>query len=96
MFLYLLPGAVCFGAFIGSWMIEARYPNGDSRNVGGPLCVFLTAPLGLIFGIMAIREALRPRSLRALLWGLGWNVVVAVGPWLALWIIVRFRLLKAL
>jgi hypothetical protein len=96
MFMYLLPVAICVGAIIGSWMIEYTFPNGDSRNFSGPMCVFVTAPLGLIFGIMAIREAFRPRGLRALFWGAGWNVVTALGPWAALWMIVRFGLLKRL
>lgn len=94
MFLYLLPAAIFVGAVIGSLMIEYTFPNGDSRNLSGPMCVFVTAPLGLIFGIMAIREAFRPRGLRALFWGVGWNVVTALGPWAALWIIVRCGLLK--
>jgi hypothetical protein len=94
MFMYLLPAAVCVGAIIGSWMIEVTFPNGDSRNFGGAMCVLVTAPLGLIFGIMGIREACRPRGLRALLWGVGWNVLAALGPWVALWVVVRFGLLK--
>lgn len=96
MFFCLLPAAICIGALLGSWLIEADFPNGDSRNFGGGMCVLVTAPLGLIFAILAIREALRPRGLRALLWGLGWNVVVAGGPWVVLWIVARFRLFKGL
>jgi len=75
-------------------MIEATFPEGDSRNFQGPMCVLVTAPLGLIFGIMGVREAFRPHGLRALLWGVCWNVIAALGPWLALWVIVRFGLLK--
>jgi len=69
MFMYLLPAAICVGAIIGSWMIENTFPNGDSRNLPGPMCVLVTAPLGLVFGMMAIREAFRPRGMRALIWG---------------------------
>lgn len=92
--MYLLPGATCIAAILGSWMIEATYPRGDSRNFSGPMCVLVTAPLGLGYGIAAIREALRPNGLRALLRGLAWNIVVAFGPWAVLWVIVRFGLLK--
>ena len=56
--------------------------------------MIVMAPLGVIFGVMGIREAFRPRGLRALFGGVGWNVVAALGPWLALWVIVRFGLLK--
>jgi hypothetical protein len=94
VFMYLLPAAICVGAYIGSSMIEETYPKGDSRNFQGPLCVIVMAPLGVIVGVMRIREAFRPRGLRALLWGVGWNVVAAFGPWLALWVVVRFGLLK--
>ncbi len=94
MFLYLLPSAVCIGAFLPTWMIEAYYPDGDSRNFSGPACMLVTAPLGLAFGAMAIREAIRPRRLRALLWSVGWNLLVAVGPWATFWVLVRFGLLK--
>jgi hypothetical protein len=37
MFMYLLPAAICVGAIIGSWMIEYTFPNGDSRNLSGPM-----------------------------------------------------------
>jgi hypothetical protein len=94
MFMYLLPAAICVGAIIGSWMIESTFPNGDSRNFQGPMCVLVTAPLGLVFGVIGIREAFRPRGLRALMWAVGWNVVTALGPSAALWVIVKFGLLK--
>jgi hypothetical protein len=43
---------------------------------------------------MGVREAFRPRGFRALFWGAGWNVGTALGPWAALWVIVRLGLLK--
>src|SRR5437868_6239782 len=95
MFLYLLPGAICIAAAIGSWLIEATF-DGDSRNFFGVMCVLVTAPLGLGYGIFAIREACRPKGVRALRWALYWNAVIAFGPWLMLWSIVRFGLLKHL
>jgi hypothetical protein len=94
LFLLLLPGAVCISAILGSWVIEATYPQGDSRNFGGPMCVVATAPLGLVFGVMAIRETFRPRSLGALRRALAWSAVLAGGPWLLFWMIIRFGWLK--
>jgi len=96
VFMCLLPGAICIAATIGSRTIEGAFPMGDSRNFGGACLMLFTAPLGLVFGIIAIREALRPRGLRALLWGVGWNIIVASGPCIAIWAVIRFGLLKHL
>lgn len=94
LFMYLLPGAICVGAVLGSWIIESRFPAGDSRNFGGVMCALIMAPLGVVFGALAVREAFRPKGLGAFCRGLMWNAVIAFGPWLALWVMVQFGLLK--
>jgi hypothetical protein len=94
MFLYVLPTAISFAAGAGSVMIEVAFPKGDSRNFAGPLVFLLAAPLGLVFGVFAIREAFRPGRLRALLWGIAWNAVVAICPCIAIWALIKFGLLK--
>jgi hypothetical protein len=90
MFKYLRPLAICVGVIIPSWMIQL------SRNIMGACGVLAAVPLGLVFGSLAIREASRPGGLRALLWGICWNIPIALGPWLVLWAIVKFGLLKHL
>lgn len=94
MFFLLLPCAACAGVILGSWMIESTFSNGDGRNFQGPIFVFVTFVPGMILAAEGVREAFRPRGLRALLWGVGWNIWIALGPLLGLWTIVKLGLLK--
>lgn len=94
MFRYLLPGAVCISAFLGSWLIEAMFPHGDSRNGFGAMCFWGTAPFGFGYGIAALIEASRPNGVRVLVRQVPLCLVLAGGPWLILWVVVKFQLLK--
>lgn len=94
VFLRLLPAAICIAAFITSMQIESAFPNGDSRNFGGVCVIILTAPLALVWGAFAVREAFRPRGVRALLLGSAWNAVLVLASFLSIWTIIKFRLLR--
>jgi len=94
MFWFLLPGATCIATIVTTMMIEIAFPNGDSRNFGGACLVLALAPVGLVFGIVAIRETFRPKGLRALAAGAAWNAVIVLISCTLIWAIVRFGLLK--
>jgi hypothetical protein len=94
MFLYLTPGAAFIAGLTSSWIIEATDPNGDSRNFIGPMCMLYTAIPALVCGIAAMLEALRPKGLRRLLAALLRSSLLAFGPWMILWAIIHFDLLK--
>ena len=96
IFRNLLPASICVGALLGSWLIESSFPNGDSRNFGGPLCVLVTAPLGLVFGVFAVGESFRSAGFCAFARAAAWSFLVALAPWLFLFACVRFHLLKHL
>ena len=90
MFTLVLPAAIFAAVFIGSWMFE----DGDSRNIGGAMCMLAMAPLALVCGVMAIIEATRPRGLRALSHGVLWSGLLIIGLCGSLWVIMHFKLLR--
>ena len=75
---------------LGSLMFE----DGDSRNIGGAMCLLATAPVALVCGVMGIVEATRPRGLRALLRGTLWSALLVGGLCGSLWAIIHFKLLR--
>jgi hypothetical protein len=90
MFALLLPTGIFAAVFLGSWMFE----DGDSRNVGGALCMFAMAPVAIVCSVIALIEATRPRGFRALLHGIAWSGLLVAGLCGSLWIIIQFRLLR--
>jgi len=90
MFVLLLSAGIFVAVLLGSWMFE----DGDSRNIGGAMCMLAMAPVALAGGIMAIIETTRPRGFRALAHGVLWSGLLVIGLCGTLWIIVGFRLLR--
>jgi hypothetical protein len=91
MIRYLSPAGICVIAVLLSWYIEALYPQGDSRNFGGPCCALLMGIGALIYIFPAIKELLLPNGVRVfLVVATGWTSVVVL-CWLFFWLVVRFK-----
>lgn len=90
VFKFLLPLAICVSAVLGSITIERTYPEGDGRNCAGPCIAFVMLIPGVILAGFAVREALRPDGLNALIW----NALLAVGPWLIFLLLIKFGLAR--
>jgi hypothetical protein len=75
MFFLLLPAGIFGATFIPSMMIGAL--KLDDRNFGGACILLVSAPLALVFGIIAVIEAVRrDHGGSAFIWGAAWNVLL--------------------